>query len=452
MINKKPKPSKNIDEIFAELKKGLKEVFNDSEKYLNFLRTTSSWHKYSINNKINLWMQCFERRYEGKYLNTFKGWKDLGYSVKKDSKAMDIVMPKFQKYFKDKDNRWVSTRCASENELKDIKAGKYQIKETISSFFLKKAIFDISQTNCPQEEYEKSIREKVYPKTLEESQDNKIDFLFLHLKKYIQEKEKLPVRDEDLENSLKGYVTKDEIVLNANNSNLQNLKTLIHEYTHYKLHITSENKLQIYQNELEAESVAYMVCSAYEIDTSEYSFKYINMYAAERTDEELYNSYNNITLTANTITEVLDVALAFEIANNFEAGDIVYANLESQEDNKYPDLLYLIEKDGEKYSAFKITSEENNYIVGVSLDKDPSNNLSDRSVVTMDIKYAVKPSDIVNKVGSVTKEDLTNISKHIDFFTSKDLIKDYNPSPAIKNTISMDNSLDMSMNLSMRRG
>lgn len=440
--------NKNIDKIFEDLKSGVKKVFENNEKYIRFLKTTSMWHKYSGNNKLNIWLQCLLRGYDGKYLNTFNVWKELGYSIKKGEKAMELLMPRFQKYFKDENNKWISTKNASEEQLKQFKDDKFQVKDVISSFFFKKALFDIRQTTCPEEEYEKNIRDNLIPKSLEESHDEKIDFLFLALKRFITDKEMIEVKIKKLEEeSLKGYVTEDGIVLNEDNSNLQNLKTLIHEYTHYKLHIERENLLKRYQKELEAESVAYMVCSSYDIDTSEYSFRYITMYAEEQTEEELYKSYENITFTANSIKEALDLALSVEMLNHLGAGDIVYANINNQP-SENNGLFYIIDNLENKYAAFNISRGTASSVTDVGINKDINNKLPEDSNVRMDVRYLIEKKDIVKKVGTVAHEDLMSISKHASLFENRNLIKDFATNKInINNNISLDNSLDLSLKM-----
>ncbi|WP_333888031.1 ArdC-like ssDNA-binding domain-containing protein [Clostridium sp.] len=420
MDNKNSK--NNFETFFQELKKGLKDTFKDSEKYLSFLQKTSNWKRYSANNIINLWMQCCMRGIEGKYLNTFKGWKELGYSINKGEKAMKILMPSFYKYFKDENEKWVPLKKATKQQLNKIKNNELAVKKIIASFYFKNVIFDISQTNCPKEEYENKIREKLIPKSLEGSQDKKIDFLLFNLRQYIIENEKINVIEKELDESLKGCVNPNEIVLNQHNSNLQSLKTLIHEYAHYKLHISTKIQLQKYQKEIEAESVAYLVCRNFDIDTSDYSFKYINMYGTARTEEELYNSYENINTAAKAINDVLDNALALEMANCFEIGDIVYANLGAN-DNKKPETLLLTGNEGKHYEAFKIKSGDEFNVASVKIERDNSNNLKKDSTIKMNIKYVVNRNDIVKKIGNVNKENMSEILKYVGIFQNKNITK-----------------------------
>ncbi len=69
------------------------------------------------------------------------------------------------------------------------------------------------------------------------------------------------------------YSLTKEVALNPRNTQLQNVKTLIHELTHAKLHgkETREN-YSVNEKEFQAELTAYTVCKYFGLDTSEYSF------------------------------------------------------------------------------------------------------------------------------------------------------------------------------------
>ena len=86
-------------------------------------------------------------------------------------------------------------------------------------------------------------------------------------------------------------------------SELQSLKTLIHEIAHARLHSISE--LDRFTKEVQAESIAYVICQHYGLDTSEYSFGYIAGWSSNRELNELKESLNVIRLSASEmITEI----------------------------------------------------------------------------------------------------------------------------------------------------
>lgn len=436
---------RDFEKLFHDLKVGLQKIYTDSSKYIEFLNSNSHFRKYSTNNKIYLYIQCMLSGFEGKYLNTFQGWKGLGFSVNKGEKAMEILMPSFGKYFKDENGKWISYNEANEDQKRKIDNGVLKVKENIKYFFIKKALFDVTQTNCPKEEYERLITEKVMPKSLEESQDKKIDFLFSHLKNYLQEKENVNVEFEDMEGSKKGYVTFDgKIALNGNNTNLQNLKTILHEFAHYILHINKNLDMEKYQVEVEAESVAYLVCRNFDIDTSEYSFKYINLYGTSKTEDQLYKSYENINLAATRINKAMEEVLKNEMISSILPGDIVYGNIVFSDNEKEARrLILIIGNEGDQYEAYNITSENKSYITSVKLSRDESNNLVRDSIVKMDVKYLVDRKDILSKIGHVSDKDMNMINEYKNIFESKNLIHECKSNPEI--ALSNNRGLDFSI-------
>ena len=112
----------------------------------------------------------------------------------------------------------------------------------------------------------------------------------------------------DIEGSAKGYYSpdKNEIVIKNGLSQQQEIKTLIHEIAHSLLHNSEkvkESKTKISRNDMEvqAESVAYTVCSALGIDTSDYSFGYIAGWSQGKEIKELKNALDLICDTASSM-------------------------------------------------------------------------------------------------------------------------------------------------------
>ena len=108
----------------------------------------------------------------------------------------------------------------------------------------------------------------------------------------------------DIEGTAKGYFSpdKNEIVIKNGLAQQQEIKTMIHEIAHSLLHNSEKMKdKKISRNDMEvqAESVAYTVCSALGIDTSEYSFGYIAGWSQGKEIKELKHALNLICDTAS---------------------------------------------------------------------------------------------------------------------------------------------------------
>ncbi len=99
-------------------------------------------------------------------------------------------------------------------------------------------------------------------------------------------------------------------------SQLQTIKTAIHEIAHAKLHAIDPddpeqaNRPDSRTREVQAESVAYAVCQHYGLDTSEYSFGYVAGWSSGRELAELKASLEIIRSAAHELISALDEHLA----------------------------------------------------------------------------------------------------------------------------------------------
>jgi len=130
----------------------------------------------------------------------------------------------------------------------------------------------------------------------------------------------VPITFEKIDGSAKGYFHTDmqQIVIQKDMSEIQNVKTAIHEITHATLHnhnarvehnLPEAAKKDGHTKEVEAESVAYAVCQHYGIDTSEYSFAYIAGWSSGKDTIELKNSMQLIRNTASDLIDKIDMNL-----------------------------------------------------------------------------------------------------------------------------------------------
>lgn len=126
----------------------------------------------------------------------------------------------------------------------------------------------------------------------------------------------VPVGFENIKSGAKGYYSQTDkrIAINEGMSELQNLKTLIHEIAHAKLHDIDLNAPPEKQadrpdrrtREVQAESIAYAVCQHYGLDTSDYSFSYVAQWSSGRELAELKASLETIRSTASELIKDID--------------------------------------------------------------------------------------------------------------------------------------------------
>lgn len=104
--------------------------------------------------------------------------------------------------------------------------------------------------------------------------------------------------------------------INEGMSQVQTLKTLIHETAHAKLHalpvengkIVGKPDKDNHTREVEAESIAYVVCQHFGIDTSDYSFAYVTGWSRDKELPELKASLECISKTAGEMIAAIEAA------------------------------------------------------------------------------------------------------------------------------------------------
>ena len=295
------KPAEKLKEITDRLEQGIAELF-DSERYKEYLRVMSKFHNYSFNNTLLIAMQ----KPDASLVAGFSAWKNnFGRNVMKGQKGIKIIAPSpfkirqevekidphTQKPIIGKDGKPVT-------EEKEIKIPAYKVV----------SVFDVSQTEG------------------KELPDIAVDELTGDVDRYkdffaaLEKTSPVPIAFENIEGGSHGYYHLEDkrIAINEGMSELQTLKTAIHEIAHAKLHDIDLNAPKDEQQphvdrrtrEVEAESVAYTVCQHYGLDTSDYSFGYVAGWSSGRELSELKSSLETIRSAAAEIINSIDENLA----------------------------------------------------------------------------------------------------------------------------------------------
>ena len=286
-----PIQGKDMDSIMQNLETGVAELFT-SERYQEYLKTMSKFHNYSFNNTLLIAMQ----RPDATLVTGYRNWQSMGRQVKKGEKGITIIAPA---PIKRKKEQTVLDQDQKPVIGPDGKPKTEEVEVTLPCF---KAItvFDIEQTTG---EPIQTLAPEILTAAVE-------DFdLFLQA---IREISPVPIRFDAIEGSANGYYHNldKEIVIKKDMSQSQTLKTAIHETAHARLHDKEIMESQGIEKdrltkEVEAESVAYCVCSVFELDTSEYSFPYIAGWSSGKELRELKASMDVIRKTAGEIIDEL---------------------------------------------------------------------------------------------------------------------------------------------------
>lgn len=276
-----------IKALTDQLEKGIKEVFT-SEKYKAYLSTMEKFHSYSFNNSILIYVQ----KPNATMVAGFKTWQSLERQVKKGERGIRIFAPRPYKVIRD-----VEAVDPGTGEVLLDPNGKPIMEKEERSYvrFIPVKVFDVSQTEG-----------KALPTLTEELQGEAQNYEALMAA--IKEAAQVPIRFDTWTDSKKGYynLTNQEIVIKSGMSERQTVKTAIHETAHSILHTDKEHLKDSATMEVEAESVAFVVCQHFGLDTSDYSFGYLASWSSGKELPELKASLQTIQKTSDGLIGKLE--------------------------------------------------------------------------------------------------------------------------------------------------
>ena len=284
-----------MKEITDRLETGIQELF-ESDRFRAYLDTMARFHNYSFNNTILIAMQG------GQLVAGYNKWRDEFHrNVKKGEKGIKIFAPAPYKVKKD-----VPKLDAQGQPVKDKDGNTVtEQKEVQVPAFKIVSVFDVSQT---EGEPLPSLGVEELTGSVEQYQD---------FFKALEQTSPVPIGFEDIPGGSHGYyhLTEKRIAIQEGMSELQTLKTAIHEIAHSKLHAIdpeapATDRPDSRTREVQAESVAYTVCQHYGLDTSDYSFGYVAGWSSGRDLKELKASLETIRATAHELITTIDGHLA----------------------------------------------------------------------------------------------------------------------------------------------
>ena len=291
------KPADKLKEITDRLEQGIAELF-ESERYKEYLRVMSKFHNYSFNNTLLIAMQ----KPDASLVAGFSSWKNnFGRNVMKGEKGIKIIAPspftvkqEVEKTDPQTGKPVIGKDGKPVTEEKEIKVPAYKVV----------SVFDVSQTEGRE-----------LPDIAVDELTGDVD-RFKDFFSALEQASPVPIGFEKIEGGAHGYYHLEEkrIAIDEGMSDLQTLKTAIHEIAHAKLHDIDLNAPKEEQKprvdrrtrEVEAESVAYTVCQHYGLDTSDYSFGYVAGWSSGKELAELRGSLETIRSTAAEMINAID--------------------------------------------------------------------------------------------------------------------------------------------------
>ena len=280
-----------VKALTEQLETGVKAVF-ESEKYKAYLKAMSRFHHYSFGNVMLILMQCPEASIVAGY-TTWK--KRFGRTVKKGEHGIMILAPAPYK-------RIVETEKIDPlTKTPILDANGDPVRETdyiVQQSFKVAYVFDVSQTEGRE-----------LPSLGVGELSGEVEH-FERIFAAVEALSPVPVEYRPAQKSKGCYShLEQKIYLNRGMSQVQTLKTLIHETAHALLHARPEAAdKDRHTKEVEAESIAYVVCQHFGIDTADYSFPYVTSWSSGKELDELKASLDCISKTASSLITAMESA------------------------------------------------------------------------------------------------------------------------------------------------
>ena len=293
------KPGKNreqLKEITDRIEAGIRDIFEsgDMEKYRNYLRTMSRFHNYSLNNQALIHLQ----RPDATFVAGYNRWRDkFSRHVLRGEKGITIIAPTPYK------KKIEQEKLDPDTKLPILDAdGKVitEEKEIEIPMFRPVKVFDYAQTDG------KPLPERVASPVANLTGNVENYGAFMEA---LRRSSPVPVEFKPLSADMDGYFSpkSQSITLREGMSEVQTVSAAVHEIAHAKLHnyglqqAAERRHKSRNTEEVEAESISYMVCAYFGIETGANSFGYVATWSKNAELTEFRASLDTIGKTANGI-------------------------------------------------------------------------------------------------------------------------------------------------------
>lgn len=282
-----------VEELTRKMNENIKNFKKDPKEELELLKYISQFNNYSIKN-ISL---IRSQRNGALGVASYKQFKEKGYQVQRGEKAIKILAPKFQDMFRYKEEGKIKTKPVSQatkEQKQEIKEGKYKVIKGKITNFIAVPVFDITQTDCPTEDYP-----VLYPNKPENFNFKGTEKDLKRFHQAVSDYAKLQnvkVNYDVVDGTAKGFYAPslNEIVIDKHLNEKEQTKVLLHELAHAEMHNSKIMKDKapelkaVNVLEYQAEMTAYIVSSKFELDTEDYSTHYLSSWTKREVDDDVY--------------------------------------------------------------------------------------------------------------------------------------------------------------------
>jgi len=282
-----------VEELTRKMNENIKNFKKDPKQELELLKYISQFNNYSIKN-----ISLIRSQRNGAWgVASYKQFKEKGYQVQRGEKAIKILAPKFQDMFRYKEEGKIKTKPVSQatkEQKQEIKEGKYKVIKGKLTNFIAVPVFDITQTDCPPEDYP-----VLYPNKPEnfnfKGTENELKRFHQAVSDYAK-LQNVKVNYDVVDGTAKGFYAPslNEIVVDKHLNEKEQTKVLLHELAHAEMHNSRIMKDKapelkaVSVLEYQAEMTAYIVSSKFELDTEDYSTHYLASWTKREVDDDVY--------------------------------------------------------------------------------------------------------------------------------------------------------------------
>ena len=324
--NKKSKEDKEkeVNNLLEKANEGIEKCFTSPEHFKELISYMSKFYNYSFRNTF-----LIQEQFKGAVaVGSYTFWKEKGFIVNKGEKGIKILVPnRLSDYFINLKGEEVKLSKATPKEKILIEQGEIEVRKG-KLIFNQGYVFEVSQTNAKAKDLP-----KIFPGRWLDGEVNNYDLMYKAMENIAN---KIGVRIIEPKGELgavKGvsYPLTKEVALNPRNTQLQNVKTLIHELAHAKLHtMETRDNYTTNEKEFQAEMSAYAVCSYFGLDTSEYSFRYIKSWTENVELKDKEKLINEVRETVKEYIEIIEETLINSNSLLLENKDKIEQKLEDE--------------------------------------------------------------------------------------------------------------------------
>lgn len=282
-----------VEELTRKMNENIKKFKKEPKQELELLKYISQFNNYSIKN-----ISLIQSQRSGAFgVASYKQFKEKGYQVQRGEKAIKILAPKFQDMFRYEEEGKIKNKPVSQatkEQKQGIKEGKYKVIKGKITNFIAVPVFDITQTDCPPEDYP-----VLYPNKPENFNFKGMEDELKRFHQAVSDYAKLQnvkVNYDVVDGTAKGFYAPalNEIVVDKHLNKKEQTKVLLHELAHAEMHNSKIMKDKapelkaVNVLEYQAEMTAYIVSSKFELDTEDYSTHYLASWTKREVDDDVY--------------------------------------------------------------------------------------------------------------------------------------------------------------------